>query len=83
MFDNRWLNGVGLVTHKPVTEDYAPLLPWMGLVWAGLALGPHLQRLRLPPHALTHTLAVLGRWPLSVYMLHQPLFWGVLLLVSR
>jgi hypothetical protein len=24
-------------------------------------------------------LARAGQWPLSIYMLHQPLFWGLLL----
>jgi uncharacterized membrane protein len=83
VFDNRWLNGVGLVTHKPVTEDYAPLLPWMGMVWMGLALGAQLRRLRLPEARITRALACLGQWPLTLYMLHQPLFWGLLLLLSR
>ena len=83
VFDNRWLNGVGLVTHKPVTEDYAPLLPWMGMVWMGLAVGPQLRRLHLPEARITRALACLGQWPLTLYMLHQPLFWGLLLLLSR
>ena len=34
-FESRWTNGVGLVTHLPVTEDYAPVLPWLGVVWWG------------------------------------------------
>ena len=87
VFDSRWLNGIGLVTHKPATEDYAPVLPWMGAVWAGVALGPRLfgasstgpQR---QGAVLLQPLAFLGRWPLTVYMLHQPLFWGVLLLLG-
>ena len=62
MFDNRWLNGVGLVTRKPVTEDYAPLLPWMGMVWMGLALGPRLQTIKFPANRLVMKLvSVLAR----------------------
>ncbi|NWG74303.1 MAG: DUF1624 domain-containing protein, partial [Rubrivivax sp.] len=38
-FDSRWTNGVGLVTRKPVTEDYVPLLPWLGVMLWGLAAG--------------------------------------------
>ncbi|MFY7983533.1 MAG: heparan-alpha-glucosaminide N-acetyltransferase [Burkholderiaceae bacterium] len=79
VFDSRWLNGVGLVTAKPVTEDYAPLLPWMGMVWLGLAFGPWLERLSFTDNRLTAALAHAGQWPLSIYMLHQPLFWGLLL----
>ena len=87
LFDNRWLNGVGLVTQKPVTEDYAPLLPWMGMVWLGMALGPHLlvrgQAWRGGlVTALVTALCAIGRWPLTIYMLHQPLFWGALLLLQ-
>jgi uncharacterized membrane protein len=79
VFDNRWLNGVGLVTVKPVTEDYAPLLPWMGMVWLGVALGPGIERLGLHSNRFTAVLVRTGQWPLSIYMLHQPLFWGLLL----
>jgi uncharacterized membrane protein len=56
VFDNRWLNGVGLVTVKPVTEDYAPLLPWMGMVWLGVALGPGIERLGLHSNRFTAVL---------------------------
>lgn len=76
VFDNRWLNGLGLVTRKPVTEDYAPLLPWMGAVWLGMALGPVL--LNRVPDLAWGAWAAIGRWPLTIYMVHQPLFWGAL-----
>lgn len=36
-FDTRLTNWVGLVTHKPVTEDYVPVLPWLGVMLWGLA----------------------------------------------
>jgi uncharacterized membrane protein len=36
-FDTRLTNWVGLVTHKPITEDYVPILPWLGVMWWGLA----------------------------------------------
>ena len=29
------LNWLGLITRKPVTEDYVPLLPWLGVMWWG------------------------------------------------
>ncbi len=86
-FDSRWTNWVGLITHKPVTEDYAPILPWLGVVWWGaaaaewlLAQRPSLLRGRLPRAA--HPLAVLGRWSLSFYMLHQPVLIGLLWMLA-
>ena len=85
-FDTRWTNWVGLTTHKPVTEDYAPILPWLGVVWWGaaaaewiLARRPSLFQGRLPSAA--RPLAVLGRWSLSFYMLHQPVLIGLLWVV--
>ena len=41
------LNWLGLISHKPVTEDYAPLFPWLGVMWWGMASGNWwLQRTR-------------------------------------
>lgn len=76
-FDTRWTNPVGLVTRLPVTEDYAPLLPWLGVVWWGAASAEWLlaHRPRVLAGALPralHPLAVLGRWSLSFYLVHQP-----------
>jgi uncharacterized membrane protein len=83
-FDTRWTNWVGLVTRKPVTEDYAPVLPWLGVMLWGLAAGQALLARRRAllagalPAALS-PLAVLGRWSLSFYMLHQPVLIGAIL----
>lgn len=87
VFDTRWTNWVGLVTRKPVTEDFVPLLPWLGVTLWGLATGRWLMA-RQPgvlaggvPTAL-RPLAVLGRWSLSFYMVHQPVLIGVLMAVA-
>jgi len=82
-FDSRWTNWMGLVTHKPVTEDYVPLLPWLGPMLLGAALARWLApRLGAPARSgpLRSALALLGRWSLSYYMLHQPVLIGGLLL---
>ncbi len=82
-FDLRLTNWVGLITHKPATEDYVPVLPWIGVVWWGLAAGRWVMQHRRgwmtgPLPRVLHPLAVLGRWSLSFYMLHQLVFIGVL-----
>ncbi len=85
-FDARLTNWIGLVTHKPVTEDFVPLLPWLGVAWWGLAAGQWVLRRRPgwvsgPMPLALDPLAVLGRWSLSFYMLHQPVLIGLLLAV--
>ena len=83
-FDSRWTNWIGLTTRKPVTADYVPLLPWLGVMWWGFAAGQWLLRRRPAwftdalPVRLT-PMAVLGRWSLTFYMLHQPVLMGVLM----
>jgi uncharacterized membrane protein len=82
VFDSRWTNWVGLVTRKPVTEDFVPLLPWLGVVCCGLAAGQWVLRSRAPilagPAPGLAALARLGRWPLTIYMVHQPLLIGAI-----
>lgn len=82
--DSRWTNWTGLVTRLPRTEDYVPVLPWLGVVLAGVLLADALLRGR--PQALAggvpralQPLATLGRWSLSFYMLHQPVLIGAIL----
>ena len=83
-FDQPFSHWVGLVTHKPITEDWVPVLPWLGVMLWGLALGQWLLQRRPvwlagPLPGALKPLAVLGRWSLSFYMLHQPVFIGALL----
>jgi len=85
-FDTRATNWVGLVTRKPVTEDYAPILPWLGVMLWGLAAGQWLlarRRLWLagPIAPALRPLATLGRWSLSFYMVHQPVLIGAMMAV--
>jgi uncharacterized membrane protein len=87
-FNGPWLSWLGLVTVKPVTEDYVPVLPWLGVMWWGMAAGQWV--LRAPPAWLGRRwtgaaglgLASWGRWSLSWYMLHQPVMIGALMLLG-
>jgi uncharacterized membrane protein len=83
-FNQPLLNWLGWISRKPVTEDYVPLLPWLGVMWWGMAAGTWMLRERaalvqgaIPAQA--GFLAWLGRWSLSWYMLHQPVLIGVLI----
>ncbi len=80
-FDTRATDWIGLVTHLPVTEDYVPVLPWLGVMWWGAAATDGLFRHRKPllagplPRPLA-LLALLGRWSLTFYMTHQLVLLG-------
>ncbi|MGH8851810.1 MAG: heparan-alpha-glucosaminide N-acetyltransferase [Casimicrobiaceae bacterium] len=83
LFDRPWLNWVGLMTHKPATEDYVPLLPWLGVVLIGIASGAWLadrqyRPLRRLSRVAPRWLTWLGRHSLLVYMVHQPVLYGLL-----
>jgi uncharacterized membrane protein len=77
------LNWIGWVSRLPVTEDYVPVFPWLGVMWWGMAAGQWLLRER--PAVLVRpaprALAWMGRWSLSWYMVHQPVLIGLLMAV--
>jgi uncharacterized membrane protein len=81
------LNWLGLITRKPVTEDYVPLLPWFGVMLWGVAAGHWLIHRGGPlaswalPTQL-QPLVILGRWSLTYYMVHQPVMIGLLMAVA-
>ena len=86
-FNSPALNWLGLISRKPFTEDYVPLFPWLGVMWWGMAAGQNLlafraQWLHARVPSVLHPLAVLGRWSLSYYMLHQPVLIGLLMAVT-
>ncbi len=84
VFNGKALNWIGWITHKPFTEDYVPLFPWMGVVWWGMAIGQWLLARRpgwlaLDMGGAGRALALLGRHSLPWYMLHQPVMIGAIM----
>lgn len=80
------LNALGFISRLPVTEDYVPVLPWLGVMWWGVAAGQWALNHRPtwlgaadgPATGMRRGMAVLGRWSLSYYLLHQPVLIGLL-----
>ena len=75
-------NWLGLISRKPITEDYVPLVPWLGVMWWGMAAGQwvlqrHPQWLAQASKGAAAPLNWLGRWSLAWYMLHQPVLMGL------
>ncbi len=85
LFDLPYLNWIGLMTHKPYTEDYVPIFPWLGVVLIGIFLGNLLFertksawiRLEIPVMKFP---SLIGRHSLAIYLLHQPILIGILYL---
>lgn len=90
-FNQYAIHWVGLMTHKPATEDYVPVIPWFGVVLIGIFVGHSLlRRPSLQPLTrfssstwLARGLAFAGRHSLIIYVVHQPVLFGSVWLVSR
>jgi uncharacterized membrane protein len=78
------LNWLGLISRKPIAEDYVPLMPWLGVLWWGVAAGQWVMRNRpgwlgtvaSSEGRVGRGAAMLGRWSLSYYLVHQPFMIG-------
>ncbi|NML86403.1 heparan-alpha-glucosaminide N-acetyltransferase, partial [Polaromonas sp.] len=46
--NQNYFNWLGLISRKPITEDYVPIIPWLGVMWWGVAAG--IWSLRQRPH---------------------------------
>lgn len=82
-FDNAWLVWLGLATWTPASNDFVPLLPWFGMVAAGVVLGRVLAAKQTVLRwqwqgASSNALQWAGRHSLIVYLLHQPVLFGSL-----
>lgn len=66
-----------------ITGLLQPLLPWLFLFWAGYFLHFCMGRARMEPlrRSVCAPLGWLGRHSLGIYLLHQPVIYGVLLLL--
>ncbi|MDR6872671.1 putative membrane protein [Bosea sp. BE125] len=91
VLDQSWLLWLGLAREVPASADFVPVFPWFGWVLAGIVLArlvlPRLAQSRLAgwqPRALpARVVAWGGRNSLLVYLLHQPLFIGALMLATQ
>lgn len=75
-----WLYPLGLTAPGFFSADYFPLLPWFFLFLTGTALGgwclAHRER-RLLTASLPAALTWPGRHSLLIYILHQPVLYGI------
>jgi uncharacterized membrane protein len=85
-FDPLWLVWTGLAETRPVMGDYVPLIPWAAPALAGIAFAKALkldQWRRTVPSRLAHALTFPGRHSLIIYLVHQPILFGLFTLYAR
>jgi uncharacterized membrane protein len=89
LFDHAALVWIGLATTLPRTNDFVPLFPWFGAVLAGIAaaqLWPSLGFDRMADWnavRVPRALLFVGRHSLLIYLLHQPILFGLTDLVAQ
>jgi uncharacterized membrane protein len=80
----------GLSTFEPRTNDYRPILPWLGVLLCGVALMKigDLFALRellarwQPRNFISRGVIFGGRHSLAIYLVHQPIFFGLVALLA-
>lgn len=84
LYKTSFLFPLGLPGIGFFSADYFPLVPWLFLFFAGAYIGVYFRENRMPAWCYkTHIrpLAFVGRHTLIVYLLHQPVVYGVLYVV--
>lgn len=84
LYDLGWLSPLGFLGGGFYSADYFPLFPWLFLFLLGSYLGKYLKAGKGPKFIYgTHSrpLAFIGRNTLIVYVLHQPVVYGILWVV--
>lgn len=85
LFNQKAWSWLGFWQVPPPTNDLVPVFPWFGAVLLGIiatrfvlasGLAPRLAAIA-PTGRLPRLLALLGRWSLLVYLLHQPILLGL------
>jgi uncharacterized membrane protein len=86
-----WFLPLGIMPVNYASVDYVPLFPWGAMVLWGIGIGNVLyhngvRQFKLPGLLLkpwVQRLGLSGRQTLIIYLVHQPVIWGTLALVSR
>lgn len=81
-----FLMPLGILPDGFYPRDYFPVVRWLGVMLFGVALGsvfyPNgFRRFKFPnPHLAGKTLALIGKYPLQIYLVHLPLIGAIILI---
>lgn len=68
-----------------VSYDYFPLLPWLFVFLTGTAIGYYIKERKFPRQFYTikvPVLSAIGRYSLIIYVIHQPLLYGLMMILK-
>jgi len=91
-FNPVWLSWIGLFTVPPRSNDFVPLMPWLGpfLIGMGCAkaaisggLTAWLAALDSGDNPVSHAMRFCGRHSLAFYLMHQPMLLALVWSVSQ
>ncbi|MBV9136865.1 MAG: DUF1624 domain-containing protein [Hyphomicrobiales bacterium] len=91
IFDAPFLRWLGFSTIPPATLDFEPVFPWVSPFLAGMAIAQLALRsfekstmaAWRPQRAPERVLTFAGRHSLAIYLIHQPVMFGMLSLVAQ
>lgn len=85
LYQTDWLCWLGVYSGNFYSADYFPLFPWLFVYFGGVFFGRFAKKGRFPEWTYRRHvpfLAFLGRHALVLYLVHQPVFYGISLLFT-
>lgn len=85
LYTSNHLMILGLISPYQSYSDYFPLLPWLFAFFAGIFIGRYAKEERFPKFMYKPRIpffSLLGKNAFFVYLIHQPLAWGVFYIIS-
>lgn len=86
LYGPAYLIPLGIYPHGFYTLDYEPLIPWFSLILLGIAAGTFRYSKKAKKqrdNRFVSLLAVPGRNSLLIYLIHQPIIIGFLVLIGQ
>lgn len=83
LYSTDWLCWLGMYTGDFFSADYFPILPWLFVFLGGVFFGRFAKTERFPEWTYRNHVrffSFIGRHALIIYLVHQPLFYGIGLL---
>jgi len=85
MYSSNWLFWLGFPTKFFFSSDYFPVIPWIFMFFLGAFLGRYSYTQKFPSvlkKKFFSPLDFVGKHALIIYILHQPIFFGLFILIE-